>query len=373
VSAPQAGFARSYGEARRKFLDAAAAAGLPVDSRPYPCAGLEGEPLALDVARDGPPEARNLLVLTSACHGVEGFCGSGIQVAALGDAALRARAAAAGVALLHVHALNPYGFSHFGRTTHENVDLNRNFHDFARPLPVNADYRELHPILVPREWPPEPENTHQVLRYVAERGEKHYQAVISRGQHEFVDGLFYGGRAPTWSNLALREVLRAHARRAARIAWIDLHTGLGPSGVGERIFACRDDAAALARARSWWGGGGRTPVTSIYDGSSTSASSPADVHGPVRGMPAGGIHRNRAGVRDGAGDGHLPGAARRTVAAPPSGSAAGAGGRDPAAGVRGGLHRHGPVARAGGGAGARGIGAGDRRAGLVGWGERGAV
>jgi len=271
VSAPQAGFARSYGEARRKFLDAAAAAGLPVDSRPYPCAGLEGEPLALDVARDGPPEARNLLVITSACHGVEGFCGSGIQVAALGDAALRARAAAAGVALLHVHALNPYGFSHFGRTTHENVDLNRNFHDFARPLPVNADYRELHPILVPREWPPEPENTHQVLRYVAERGEKHYQAVISRGQHEFVDGLFYGGRAPTWSNLALREVLRAHARRAARIAWIDLHTGLGPSGVGERIFACRDDAAALARARSWWGGGGRTPVTSIYDGSSTSA------------------------------------------------------------------------------------------------------
>lgn len=37
--------------------------------------------------------------------------------------------------------------------------------------------------------------------------------------------------------------------------------------MGERIFACRDDAAALARARAWWGQG----VTSIYDGSSTSA------------------------------------------------------------------------------------------------------
>ena len=50
-----------------------------------------------------------------------------------------------------------------------------------------------------------------------------------------------------------------------------MHTGLGPSGLGERIFACRDDAAALARARHWWGGNGATPVTSIYDGSSSSA------------------------------------------------------------------------------------------------------
>ena len=33
------------------------------------------------------------------------------------------------------------------------------------------------------------------------------------------------------------------------------------------IFACRNDAAALSRARAWWGEG----VTSIYDGSSSSA------------------------------------------------------------------------------------------------------
>ena len=46
-----------------------------------------------------------------------------------------------------------------------------------------------------------------------------------------------------------------------------LHTGLGPSGLGERIFACADDAAAFARAKAWWGQG----ITSIYDGSSTSA------------------------------------------------------------------------------------------------------
>jgi hypothetical protein len=264
-------FADSYAHARQNFLRAASDAGLLVEAKPHPLTGLDGEELAMDVARDGHPNASKLLVLTSACHGVEGYCGSGIQVSALRDEAFRARAAQAGVAVLHVHALNPYGFSHLRRTTHENIDLNRNFHDFAQPLPVNEAYRELHDLMVPAEWPPGPQNTQTVMQYIAQRGMAHYQAVLTRGQYEYADGLFYGGRAPAWSNLALREVLRIHGRRAARIAWIDIHTGLGPNGVGERIFACRDDAAACARATTWWGGSGRTPVTSIYDGSSSSA------------------------------------------------------------------------------------------------------
>jgi hypothetical protein len=56
-----------------------------------------------------------------------------------------------------------------------------------------------------------------------------------------------------------------------RVAWIDIHTGLGPSGYGERIWAGGNDAVAIARAKRWWGGDGKTPVTSTHDGSSTSA------------------------------------------------------------------------------------------------------
>jgi hypothetical protein len=173
--------------------------------------------------------------------------------------------------VLYIHALNPYGFSHIRRTTHENIDLNRNFHDFSRPLPVNEAYREVHPLLLPEQWPPGEDNEREIARYVANRGEAAYQAAITRGQHEFPQGLFFGGTQPSWSNLALREVLRAHGRRAARIGWIDVHTGLGPSGVGERIYAGRNDDAAVARARNWWGGNGASPVTSIHDGSSSSA------------------------------------------------------------------------------------------------------
>jgi hypothetical protein len=267
----EAAFSDSYRQARERLLDAARQAGLPVESRVHPEKGREGEELAMDVVRDGDPGADKLLIVSSACHGVEGYCGSGVQLAALHDSQWREHARTHGLAVLYIHALNPYGFSHLRRATQENVDLNRNFHDFSQPLPVNQAYRELQPLLLPDQWPPSPADEKVVAQYVATHGEAFFQAAISGGQHEFPDGLFFGGTGPTWSNLALREVLRSHGRRAGRIAWIDIHTGLGPSGVGERIFAGRDDAAAVARARHWWGGGGRTPVTSIYDGSSSSA------------------------------------------------------------------------------------------------------
>ena len=260
-------FSQSYKEARSKFLAAADAANLDVHSHQHPMLGRDGELLAMDVVRDGPADATSLLVVSSACHGVEGFCGSGVQTALLHDSAWRQAAADAGVAVLYIHALNPYGFSWWRRTTQENVDLNRNFNDFAGPLPRNEGYDELAALIVPATWPPSADNEAALQRFAQERGMAAMQAAITGGQYAHPEGLFYGGRNPSWSQVTLRHVLRDHATRCARLGWIDLHTGLGPSGVGERIFACRDDAAALQRARAWWG----DKVTSIYDGSSTSA------------------------------------------------------------------------------------------------------
>jgi hypothetical protein len=260
-------FAPSYQAARAQFLAAAAAAGLPVTSHPHPLPGRDGEALAIDVVRAGPDDAAAVLLVSSACHGVEGFCGSGVQHALLEDAGLLADAAARGVAVVLVHALNPYGFSWWRRTTHENVDLNRNFQDFSQPLPANPAYDAVADLVVPATWPAEPAVQARIDALIAERGMAWWQATVSGGQHSHPDGLFYGGHAPTWSQATLRQVLRTHGQRCAQLGWIDLHTGLGPRGVGERIFACRDDAAALARAKAWWG----PAITSIYDGSSTSA------------------------------------------------------------------------------------------------------
>ncbi len=264
-------FSQTYAEARGKFLAAADAGGLDSVAHIHPLLGRDGETLALDVVRDGPADAPAVLVISSACHGVEGFCGSGLQIGLLGDAALRRQAHAQGVALLYLHGLNPYGFSWLRRTTHENVDLNRNFQDFSQPLPRNAAYDDIAHLLVPAVWPPTAEVQQAMRDWIARHGQKAWQAAVTAGQHHHPEGLFYGGHNPTWSQQALRHVLQDHGQRCARMGWIDLHTGLGPSGVGERIYAGRDEPAAIARARAWWGGPDGRAITSIYDGSSTSA------------------------------------------------------------------------------------------------------
>ena len=229
--------------------------------------GAQGEELAIDVAVLGPPDPREMLLLLSATHGVEGFGGSGCQVGFLRNDAFFARMIDSKVRIVLLHALNPYGFSHLRRTNEDNIDLNRNFRDFSTLPPAYQAYAEVHPFIVPSAWPPNPENEARIGAYVATRGQLALQTAVSGGQCEFPDGLFYGGVRPAWSNGVLRQVLREYGRNVRTLAWIDFHTGLGPRGHGEKIFAGRENAADFARTKAWWG----DDVTSFHDGSSTSA------------------------------------------------------------------------------------------------------
>jgi hypothetical protein len=262
-------FAATYAEARGKFRQAAQAHGLGVVRHVHPGAvGAQGEELSVDVALLGDRGAGALLVLLSGMHGVEGFCGSGCQVALLRDESVVAAIERSGVEVLVYHAVNPYGFSHLRRTNEDNVDLNRNFRDFsASPVP-NAAYASVHPMVVSQTWPPTPANSAAIGSYVARHGMTQLQAAVSGGQCEFADGLFYAGRAPAWSNTVLRDVLRHHGEAREKFGWIDFHTGLGPWGHGEKIYSGPDDESMLARAKAWYGG----DVTTFYDGTSTSAA-----------------------------------------------------------------------------------------------------
>ena len=101
MNAPADGFSSSYAEARAKFRAAAEAAGLDVEAHVHPLRGRDGEELAMDVVRDGPRHAERLLIVSSGCHGVEGYCGSGAQVALLRDRSWRFRATVVEEFLLH--------------------------------------------------------------------------------------------------------------------------------------------------------------------------------------------------------------------------------------------------------------------------------
>ncbi len=195
-------YSATYAEAREKFRASALARDLCCVEHVHPAArGAHGEALAIDVASIGPPaDAPGVLLLTSGTHGAEGFCGSGCQVALLHDTDLMAEVLASGMRVVLLHALNPYGFSHLRRTNEDNVDLNRNFRDFAQPLPPNTEYAAVHALVVPPEWPPTADNEARLFAYAAEHGERALQAAISGGQCEFPDGLFYGGVRAAWSN-----------------------------------------------------------------------------------------------------------------------------------------------------------------------------
>ncbi len=261
-------FAQTYSEARDKFFAAARACGARIFRHVHPSErGALGEELSIDVAQVGDERAPGLLFLTSGTHGVEGFCGSGCQVALLHDETFLAATARAGVSVLMLHALNPYGFSHLRRANEDNADLNRNFVDFAGPLPSSDAYTPIHALLLPPSWPPPEDNEAQLWAFIEQHGLQAFQAAVTGGQYAFADGMFYGGNRPSWSNACLRAVLRGEASACTRLGWIDLHTGLGPRGHGEKIWAGRDDPGAIARARTWWG----PEVTSAFEGSSTAA------------------------------------------------------------------------------------------------------
>jgi len=264
---PAAHFAADYTEARAKFLAAASARSLDVETHVHAEAwGPQGESLAIDVVVLGHRDASGALLITSGTHGVEGFCGSGCQVGLLADDAFVASIERRGLAVVLLHALNPYGFAHLARTTEENVDLNRNFRDFGKPFRNDA-YLEVHDFIVPATWPPAPENEMRMGQYVAKHGAFALQQAVSGGQSDRPDGLFFGGTRASWSQQVLRDVMRRHGAPRRKLAWIDLHTGLGPAGHGEKIFAGPEDASMFARAKAFWG----ADVTSIWDGSSTSA------------------------------------------------------------------------------------------------------
>jgi hypothetical protein len=268
MSAAAAHFPRSYSEARERFLGAAHARRCRVASHVHPSAqGPDGGELAIDVASAGDRAAAAALVVSCGTHGVEGYAGSGVEAAWLADDAFARAIDRGDVRIVLVHAVNPWGFAHDARTDEGNVDVNRNFRDFARPQARNEGYAELHPLLVPAVWPPRWIDEAKLALAVLEHGRRALQDAITRGQCEFADGLFYGGRAPCWSRRQLEAVFATEGTPCRVLAWIDLHTGLGRCGTLVPICNDRDDPAALARARRYFG----ADVQSMYAGDAASS------------------------------------------------------------------------------------------------------
>lgn len=262
-------FSATYAEARQKFVAAAEAAKATLTVYENPNAkGPNGEVLTTDVACLGPDDAEQVYLTISGTHGAEGFCGSGSQIGHFRDRLFDAMPPK--TKAIMVHAINPYGFAWLRRVTEDNVDLNRNFQDFSKPLPQNKGYEEVHDWLIPAHWEGQGRAAadQAIMEYRKQRGDFAFQSAMSGGQYTRPDGLFFGGIKPTWSNGIFRRILKEHVPSSARkLASIDFHTGLGPMGYGEPIYIGPDSMGSEDRARAVFG----PEVTNPNAGTSASA------------------------------------------------------------------------------------------------------
>jgi Protein of unknown function (DUF2817) len=235
-------FASTFSGAREKFLGSARALGAQHRKYAHPSRGPNGGELATDVATFGDPRAKHLLVLVSGTHGVEGYCGSGLQVAHMRSGVVRDLGS--DLAIKMVHALNPHGFAYKRRVSECNVDLNRNFIDFSR-MPK---YEELHRLTTPPTFGGRFRRKLGLVSYIVSRGMRALQTAVTHGQYEYSDGLFFGGASPSWSRQTWDSILE-DCSASQCVVIIDYHTGLGPRGIGELISPL-DEVPNSWRARA---------------------------------------------------------------------------------------------------------------------------
>jgi len=233
-------FSQSYSEAQYKFISAAENNGLQISSYKNPYLGPLGEELVCNTAWAGSEKAKRVILILSATHGVEGFCGSGCQVDWLG--CWSPERLTNDTAVLFVHAINPHGFAWCRRVTEEGCDLNRNFLDFDKPLPDNPGHDELVDAFVPNSldsetilWAEE-----KIKRFRYKNGELNFQTARKAGQYKHPHSMFFGGFSPTWSRLTLEGIISDYSlTQTDFVAIVDFHTGLGPFGYGEPISGHR--------------------------------------------------------------------------------------------------------------------------------------
>ena len=127
-------FPTSYEDSRERFK-----LSLSLLQSKWPDARLESHPLkehpdlSIDWIWAEPPKKENLVIISTAEHGIEGYVGAAMMKVFIEEFAPQLNPENTG--LLLVHAINPWGMKHRYRVNPNNVDLNRNFvfYELLRP------------------------------------------------------------------------------------------------------------------------------------------------------------------------------------------------------------------------------------------------
>lgn len=229
-------FYTSYDEIRAHLKDRVAEfreSGIEVEASEY--AVDESDNLYIDnIYLPASGEKENLIVLTTAVHGMEGYIGSVMLDVFFEEIYPGIDTSKTGI--LVVANVNPYGMKYMRRYNENNVDLNRNFildwNNFD--LASNKDYPEVKNFLQPEGkignafW-------HEVGFYLSlakealTKGADKVSDALLTGQYEYAEGVYYGGNGDEISTTYLKGVFNDCLETDYNnIVHIDIHSGYGP-------------------------------------------------------------------------------------------------------------------------------------------------
>ncbi len=173
-------------------------------------------------------QAKNLIVVISGVHGIEGFVGSAIQASLL-----KKLNATATTDYLFVHALNPYGFVNFRRVDRNNVDLNRNFVNSEREfLTANPQYSQINTFLNPETAADlnllsKPLFVLSAVKLILQNSIDSLRRSILIGQYQQPKGLYFGGSAFQYQKSIIDTLYKNTVAPYSQVFIMDIHTGYG--------------------------------------------------------------------------------------------------------------------------------------------------
>ena len=179
-----------------------------------------------------PRRKENLVMISIAEHGIEGYVGSAMLKVFMDEFAPRIHSENTG--LLLVHAINPWGMQNRLRVNPNHVDLNRNFVFDGNFSPtVNPDYELIEKFLNPRR----PVRTltaeafpflANVIKNMISPGRARVQAASLLGQHRHPQGIYFGGAKLEEETTVLMNLYRTALTEYQNFIQMDMHTGYGP-------------------------------------------------------------------------------------------------------------------------------------------------
>ena len=180
-------------------------------------------------------EQKNLVVLTTGVHGIEGYIGSVMLDVFWQEIYPDLNKENTGV--LVIANVNPYGMKHHRRYNENNVDLNRNFIiDWESfDTTVNKDYPKVDQFLGPQKkmgnalWHEAGFYASMVKEVVANGADSISNALLG-GQYEYPQGVYYGGVGDEQSTTYVKDVFEwtLGDSQYENVVHIDVHSGYGP-------------------------------------------------------------------------------------------------------------------------------------------------